>query len=1142
MIDELIDSGDIVKVTSLPETKTAVEEEISQLNLENNFTYDGTDQVRQAINARALSGIKPIRVDMSQTDLGFIQKPVFLSPNNHVQISRHNFSLVVGPFTDTRIFKDTHKSTHWQIAEDVDFQVLAHELNTIIFKYQYQVPPTALKFDKTYYVRAKFNGVRSESEWSDTLVLTTFGIIISKPNILTPSADAILNKDAFHFTSGAFLTEPVGDATHASSLWQLATSITFGTGAVVWEHPSTTDLTSVIVPVASLLPGTIYYMRVKYLSTTGESLWSSPVKVTSNYTINTPTIVSPTDNTIASRYNFKVQGSTYVTDPANVSPLLFTEVVLARDIGFLDVVQTFKQPGNTGNVDVASSYFDFNKNYYLKLRYFGNTSTSAWSAPIKITTDNVNILKPVVIEPLNTSNSSRISFRIRTQPFATLPVNDTPHISTIFQVSKSPDFNLADLVYNETMYTNLTTAIVPMTALENGRVYYVRVKFKGALGESVWSDTITTTIYQLGNLLVPVYTKRSSSDGTFGTDTSLVVGNVKCERSITDTNDAILFGKWQIADDNLFTVNLHEEELTIEPSNYPIKLIGSHFEKGKSYWLRVAYKTVASSDYSAWSEAIQITLGVPVTPTITNLDFLNTRIGYHDILVTGDLLSITEGYEDLNKRAFVQLSNHADFSVIDQQYTIDLPGIHLNHTCDVLRDIVYAKIKYEGHYFGETEWSEVLSVDSGNSIQPEVLTGEVVYEKINNVVTSFINATSSPFDVEFNREDLHLKSKWILSSDNPQTDIILDTGWIDSLTVAHLQANLIGETQLFLSVQYKGEYLGDGPISIPFAITKHGFVDVPTITSPLNNALVKKDEIILESSPFISEPVGLTHVMTTWEIRDSMGQIAWSVNTDIADDLTEIIVPDVLALGVDYKVRAKYKASDDAWSGWSPDINISTRPNVSKPVISSPVEASTVSDGGFLVSLTNITIDPSTYDVVHQLEYVIANDALFNDVVISSFSSNSTTSFALAAGLLSPSKTYHLKVRFIGYKVTSDWSDGISFITPVSSISKPSIMIPPNDSIVIGVSSNNLLKGNAFVSSANPATPHLKSTWEFSLNSDFSTIDKTIEVNSALGIDITETTITPWDLTPATTYHVRLQYSCGLSKSAFSDKRTFVTA
>lgn len=1138
ILDTLIQEGDIKLVKDLVEADNAVEELIDHLIGQNKLTFEPQDKVRHTINERSLTDLTPMRISMDKIDVGYIHAPVFASPSNNALLNRYACELFLNPFTDTRTFKDTHVSTTW-LVNKVELNgdlTPAHELTSIIFRTRYQIPASALEPNKTYQIKARFNGSRTSSDWSDPLRITTKSVEITQPSILTPSANAVLNKDQFKFTSSPFKTIPANVTSHASSVWQISTTFGFELLNIVWQGETPTHLTDFTFLSALLHFGTDYYVRVKYKGLLGESAWSAPIKIVCNYAIATPSILIPANNSVVSKYNFVINTSAYICDPINYKNLVSTEVIMADDENFQVIRQTFNQLGTNGEVVIASSYFEFNCTYYFKARHRGTTTDSAWSAPIKITTEKVNIKKPVLLEPLNNSQSSRISFNIRVAPFETVPANDTNHVSTIFQVSKTPVFNEVDLVYNETISSDLLHALVPMSRFLNDTDYYVRCKFVGTFNESDWSDVSKTHIYSLASIKEPIYQVIADGDYLFGNDPDKTIGKVKYERNVADTNDTITFASWLISEDEDFT-DPQEKLITSYPDTLPIQLTDPIFVIGGSYWIKVAYKTVASGEFGAYTSPIHITIGSIQKPSIITLDYLNKELGSNDVILRLSEIAISENHNDKATKATIWLSNSPTFDT-KEEVILDNPSVALQFHSDILKGTVYAKFKYEGYYFGESEWSDVSSIIIAPPEVPVLNAGIILFEESGTLKT-YVDIISSTL-VFPNRFDTHLETKWDFYSDADLTDLIISSDWCSSRYHIKQELDLTDITDVYVVVTYKLEYQGICTPSLPYHISKQRYVRKPSVVSPTENQLIDKGVIAITGSAFDAVPLSSVHKETIYILKDDLDTEVWSYITTTVSELTSYPIPDILSLGKKYHLTIQYRADDDTLSQTSDKRSFQINPVIEVPEITSPLTNSTVDEGGFDIIFSAFTIDPVDLDMVEKVEYLIASDVDFNNVMLNPFVVGNRTSISILPGSLTSSTNYWIKIRYIGYNFTSPWSNSIKITTPASSISQPSI-ISPTQNQTIGATLDNLLTGSAYVETATGEVPHLKTEWEYSTVSDFSVAPKTITKEYTFGTDMLNATFDPWELTAATTYYLRVRYSCGNSMSPWSATRTFIT-
>jgi len=125
---------------------------------------------------------------------------------------------------------------------------------------------------------------------SDTWTVTTAAAVptVAQPSITTPiSGTTSLNPGVnctpgITLTSSAFSSSSGAGTNHVSSDWQVATDSGFST-IVFSSTGDTTNLTSILVPIANLAVSTTYYCRVRYTSGTS----GGGVVTTSTYSAST---------------------------------------------------------------------------------------------------------------------------------------------------------------------------------------------------------------------------------------------------------------------------------------------------------------------------------------------------------------------------------------------------------------------------------------------------------------------------------------------------------------------------------------------------------------------------------------------------------------------------------------------------------------------------------------------------------------------------------------------------------------------------------------------------------------------------------------------------------------------------------------
>lgn len=201
---------------------------------------------------------------------------------------------------------------------------------------------------------------------------------IATPSITYPSQGQTSVEVAPTLAGSAFATVPLGQDTHQSSQWQIASDSGFST--IVYDSGVTTvNKTSNPVPAGTLSLGTVYYSRVRYTGAIiGESAWSTTrTFTTSNQSVVTP-VVSVTG------------GPTNVGETPTISTSAFavssgTDTHVSTDWQIIKVSDSsvvFQSLGNTVNktsIIPPTGLLVVNTQYKARARMAGSSAgSSAW--------------------------------------------------------------------------------------------------------------------------------------------------------------------------------------------------------------------------------------------------------------------------------------------------------------------------------------------------------------------------------------------------------------------------------------------------------------------------------------------------------------------------------------------------------------------------------------------------------------------------------------------------------------------------------------------------------------------------------------------------------------------------------------------
>lgn len=310
-----------------------------------------------------------------------VSTPVITSPVNNSSANQLSLNILSSAFEVTG-GTDVHASSDWQIAKDINFtNIIVTSTNDTANKTKFI--PSGLMSSTTYYVRVRYKGsVLPVSAWSPAVSFTTIGV--NKPSISFPANGAGDVFPTLNLRSSAFSTNS-GSDTHKYSDWVISTDPTFATYSVSTSNNSN-DKTTWTAPLP--LVNTTYYARVRYCGNSyGLSPWSDTVKFTTvkNYTVKTPLVTSPPNNSQGLRDNFELTSSQFDTTGGSDYHLT-SDWQVATDTSFINVVRSSINSSvnlTTWKVEGLSPATI----YYARVKHTGsNYGSSNWSSFVMFAT------------------------------------------------------------------------------------------------------------------------------------------------------------------------------------------------------------------------------------------------------------------------------------------------------------------------------------------------------------------------------------------------------------------------------------------------------------------------------------------------------------------------------------------------------------------------------------------------------------------------------------------------------------------------------------------------------------------------------------------------------------------------------------
>lgn len=453
---------------------------------------------------------------------------------------------------------------------------------------------------------------------------------IPSPSSLTPTVVST----AFY----AVTTDGVAPGTHQSTDWQINTSNGFESASFVYNQNDTVNITQLTVPASTLTSNNTYYMRVRHRDTLGNiSNWSQVAEFNTGAQISTPTITinSPTSlepiiaSSAYSGVNTHSRTDWQISTAQNFSSI-FAEL--------LDSPSALTQWTASG---IALTHDTL---YYVRVRYKDNLGQySQWSDSTSFYTDtqtNVNpqIDRPSILTPANASSGNSLTPTFTSSTF--VGSNNATHVSSTWQVAYTPTFgsssntppgavgttssqisNTSGLIYQSLNdINNKTTLTIGNGVLEEGRTYYVRVRYQyvdlqNVTWYSEYSEPIYfTTVDVPGEIQCPFVT--SITESAIYDRMDVVSSTFVATQGTGQTHT---YSDWQVATDAGFTnVVIVATDDSVNKTTFPIPT--DSIRPSTNYYVRTRYYN--GSIWSAYSAAFLFQS--PATATGTLQDF--TRV------------------------------------------------------------------------------------------------------------------------------------------------------------------------------------------------------------------------------------------------------------------------------------------------------------------------------------------------------------------------------------------------------------------------------------------------------------------------------------------------------------------------------------
>lgn len=317
----------------------------------------------------------------------------------------------------------------------------------------------------------------------------------------------------------------------------------------------------------------------------------------------------------------------------------------------------------------------------------------------------------------------------------------------------------------------------------------------------------------------------------------------------------VLFLPKLVTPDNL--IKIKSPKLTIDSLYVEGKIISSEFEEdlsGVNYLLKE--DSVKKPTLSILNNNIE---GKVISSPFEIEDILNEEGKI--VSLDSDSLKLTYNHEDkhIESRWIVAKDPGLDEIVIDSGWGDKLKNYNVILKTHDIKEFYFA-VQYKGKRFGESVISNVTSFNDSGIRRPTIEKVEGVYEPTSR---SYFKIFSDEFLVLGDTPDTHKASRWVISANENMTKLIYDSQWVSPTDLTKLDTDYmdIGDISfivikdpiisiinkylnddpqaktteftsyeitdsikpesVFITVQYKGEVLGESPISEPYEMKRN---------------------------------------------------------------------------------------------------------------------------------------------------------------------------------------------------------------------------------------------------------------------------------------------------------------------------------
>lgn len=430
-----------------------------------------------------------------------IATPSITYPYNDAYGVSKQPTVTSSPFSSTGM--GSHAASRFQIASDKLFNSVVLDSGKDSANKTSWTPTGVLSGGNYYFIRVKYyDSYNNESSWSPYVtIFTTTGLSIATPVVSCTTgsstdagytgvdpANPTFNTSAFSVTGGA--------DTHASSDWQIMTA----TDQLVKTTTGDT-VNKLSWSPGALTANTAYKLRVKHIGSSGNaSIWSVFNFTTGavlDYSINTPTITSPANNSTDMDTTVNVIASAF---SATVGTPIhkYSSWQAAYDASFSTPIwESGKQTANLTSWIFAN--LTEGSTFYIRVRYHTDTKDSLWSNPVKFTIKSSGgvIARPSIIYLAGSTvvgdggfTGAPTTVQFVSSAFTMASGNDS-HQSSDWMIADNPNFanQFAVTGFDTVNKTSWTVA-----GLKEATKYYVTCSYRGNKSpQSEWAPVVNFT-------------------------------------------------------------------------------------------------------------------------------------------------------------------------------------------------------------------------------------------------------------------------------------------------------------------------------------------------------------------------------------------------------------------------------------------------------------------------------------------------------------------------------------------------------------------------------------------------------------------------------------------------------------------------